>query len=95
MRKRFSHPLFKKKPSYAVGMSVVVLLFLLAILGGFLPILPGFVFLFLGLWLLMHYHKLPWIEKHMLVLQEKYRAWRARRRECKKQKRESRTHEHI
>jgi UPF0716 family protein affecting phage T7 exclusion len=84
------HPLITRAHKillYLLTMSGVLILFLGAIIGAMLPIIPGFLFLFLGVLLMRKYHKWTWIEGKFTRARNQFRktglgkrfyAWRQR-----------------
>lgn len=61
---------FMDKHRKHITILVAILMFLIAAVGFVLPILPGIVFLFIGVYLLSLHSQ--WFEKRMMALRRKY-----------------------
>ena len=86
------HPLVNRAHKiliYLLTMTGVMALFIGGIVGILLPIIPGVLFIFIGLLLMRKYHRWKWLDRQMgkarrsfkkTDIGSRYFAWRAQRR---------------
>jgi hypothetical protein len=89
---------------YLLTMAGVVALFIAGIIGILLPVIPGVIFIFVGLLLMRKYHRWAWMDMQMARLRRsvkktdlgsRFYAWRARRHRLREQRRKERLQEKL